>query len=323
MTSTRALLPIPIATALAGVLALAGCTTPAQSGWSLTPVSIEAGSSASATDTFLPLELTSDTRGGFWGESEGVWIHVNAAGVTTESLPGATIGDGWRLSGATALSPTRILVSTVWIDGEHFGEILLVDTATSQQRSILKRDRGIGDVATAGGVIYFTEYEAGTAIFSVRGLELASGNMWDVASVDGDGALASIDADEKSNVYVATESARTVMDNSGTVITSESRVARNPGVAVSPGGSVIWIDDSTPNQTPSFWVSDGSRAARAIIDEHTDCAYSNLTVRSEWGEATIDFLCEPSGVAWLSDEKFAVSIGDEGGAPLVEVVPSW
>jgi hypothetical protein len=94
---------------------------------------------------------------------------------------------------------------------------------------------------------------------------------------------------------------------------------------------VAWSGlDPTPAALPTFVVG-GSAEARGIIDDHIECdpetlAFSGqgvdyLTLATSQNSRTLPFLCAPRSITWINDHELVVSIGTEGGAPLVRLTP--
>lgn len=308
------------------LLTLSGCTASDPDEWRLSTVVIQPGShgdegAVPASDVFVPVRLADDTAGGFWAVAGGQWLHVDSSGATVSRFRPTFLNEYWRLVDFAVIAPTRVVVSAVWNDGEFFGDILVVhpgENATAEV--VLHEEHAIGDLAAVDERVYFIEEDTATT-FRIGVLDLASGERSVVTILPGTWQRSAIGVDGTGTLYVASSTTRYLIASDGTTLSAEPQAAAHPEVAVSPGGSVVWVDDRRSGSPAPFRVEGASPEAGRVIEEHLGCDGGTLTVSIASVHTTLGFLCSPHGIAWLSDDEFLVSIGDEGGAPLVRVRP--
>ena len=254
---TRAMASVAIAVTC---VALSGCSASDPSIWHVAPLSFDntldggsVGTGSNFTDvTYGMDQITGDTIGGFWTESAGSWLHIDADGRTasrfnTENTEGS-------IEGLAALTPTLLAVA----HGPHVGfetatrsTVSTFDTITKNWTEVALRASSVGDLATdlsdpaqprivfvdffGAPVIAGQERSFGVSVTSPDGQESAlvgaeadlSGDDVDIAIGPGGGVLVSTD----------TRSFRVAADGS---LSDRSSHARGSAfIAVSPAGLVL------------------------------------------------------------------------------------
>ena len=298
------------------VLALAACTpTPAEvSGeeWRLSIVSSGAS---------YPMKLVGDTVGGAWGMSGGAWVHVNAEGSVSNRFQDEIMPSPWKVTAFDAVTPDVFAVGAVWADGDLFGDILLFDASSRTPSVLFHAERPVGDLAATPDQIFFVSYDASDdRAFDVSHVDTRTGAVSPFASVSGAGRTASIDVDSSGAVHVATESGRTVVSPAGDVIARDEEQAADPRIAVSPSGRVLRVSDAEDGVTPGAVAGD-SRAFTESSSGRDACAERWLLVEGGQTQSRIEAPCDIAGFAWLDDETFLVSAGDESRSVMVKVRP--
>ena len=333
MTSRLRLLAA-VGTAVAVLSATVGCgAEPPANAWVLAPMSYDNrmdGDSgpSDVIDASYPMSLVSDTAGGFWGVSAGSWLHIDETGaaVTRFNLdPGAPGG------AVDAVTPT-VLAVVSGAGAPHPGTIVLFDTDTMSWDELHRDERALGDIATTRDAVYFVAYTPGESTFTIEKLALTPGAKPVTVSpaLDGQGPVA-IDVDNSGMLYVATPTERIILGPDGVIRSSDPVPSIHPGVSVNDRGDVVWSGEAATTAALPTFVSGGSAEARRIIDTFIECDPNNppfstqgidhLTVSNGEESLTLPFLCSPSGFTWINDQELVVSVGDEGGAPLVRVTP--
>ena len=334
MTSRLRLLAA-VGIAMAVLSATVGCgAEPPADAWVLAPISYdnrmdgEAGPS-DFIDASYPMSLVSDTAGGFWGVSAGSWLHIDETGAAVSRFnldPGAPGG------AVDAVTPTVLAVASGEGTPSYPGTILLFDTETMSWEELHRDERALGDIATTSDAVYFVAYTPGESTFTIEKLALTPGAKPVTVSpaLDGQGPVA-IDVDNGGMLYVATPTERIILGPDGTIRSSDPVPSIHPGVSVNDRGDVVWSGQAATTAALPTFVSGGSAEARRIIDSYIECDPNNppfstqgidhLTVSSSEESVALPFLCSPSGFTWINDRELVVSVGDEGGAPLVRVTP--
>lgn len=326
---------------LAGaVMSLTGCTADVpDDAWILSPLSYDNRLDGDVLpgepiDVAYPMSLTSDTVGGFWGESVGSWLHVDASGAATRRFNVPLDGDGPESVGAiAAVSPTEVIVTGGIVSPGDLGSIHLFHTESMTWDLLLPSADAIGDVAVRGDSVYFVSYDLDASTLTVRRFDLGSSAEPQTVSPAFPGTgPAAIDLDSLGRLYLATQTERMVLAPDGTVESRRAVASTRPGVSVSETDRVLWSGHDRPPVVLPTFVDGGSNEARSVIEAHTACDEPGYSVDPERVDLlTLGYgvtaesgplICEADGFAWLDDERFVLSVGDEGGAPLVVVTPA-
>ena len=332
MTSRFRLLAA-VGIAMVVLSATVGCgAEPPANAWVLAPISYDNrmdgdGGPSDFIDASYPMSLVSDTAGGFWGVSAGSWLHIDETGAAVSRFnldPGAPGG------AVDAVTPT-VLAVTGEGTPSYPGSILLFDTDMMSWEELHRDERALGDIATTGDAVYFVAYIPGDSTFTIDKLALTPGAKPVTVSpaLDGSEEVA-IDIDN-GTLYVATPIERIILGPDGTIRSRDQVRSTHPGVSVNDRGDVVWSGQASTTATVPTFVSGGSADARRIVDSHSECDPRNpplstqgieqLTLSSGGESVALPFLCSPSGFTWINDRELVVSVGDEGGAPLVRVTP--
>ena len=231
-----------------------------------------------------------------------------------------------------AVTPTVLAIA----DGEgtpsYPGTILLFDTETMSREELHRDERALGDIATTSDAVYFVAYTPGEPTFTIDKLALTPGAkpVTVLPAIDGHGPVG-IDVDNDGVLYIATPAERIIVGPDGTIRSSEPVPSTHPGVSVNDRGDVVWAGQAAKTAAVPTFVAGGSADARRTIDYYIECDPNNppfstqgidhLTVSSSEESVTLPFLCSPAGFTWINDRELVVSVGDEGGSPLVRVTP--
>ena len=312
-------------------LSAAGCAPqPPDDAWVLEPISyhnsLDGEARTNVIDVTYPMDLVSDTNGGFWGISSDSWLHIDGSGSAVSRFNHFR---SYAVGPAAAVTPTEIaLVGLYWpaiSSGEY---IILFDTETKTDRELHADNRMIGDIAVFDGYVYFVAFTPREATFTIEKIPIDSNvdPIEVVPKMEGTAPVA-LDLDSEGDIYVATANERVVIAADGVVRSRESVPAERPAVSVTADGTVAWSGKATSDAEVSSFIAGGTNEARQLIDEH-DCAASalsenadRLTLESATGRTTLPFLCNLNGFVWIGDREFVVSVGTEGGAPLIRVSP--
>jgi len=322
-------------TVMALMYAATGCAAePPADAWVLAPISYDNRMDGDTgpsdfIDASYPMSLVSDTAGGFWGVSAGSWLHIDEDGTAVSRF---NLDPGVPDGAIDAVTPTVLAIATGERTPSYPGTIRLFDTEAMNWEELHRDERALGDIATTSEDVYFVAYALEEPTFTIEKLTLApDANPVTVSpTLDGHGPV-DIDVDNSGMLYIATPTDHIILGPDGTIRSSEPVHSTHPRVAVNDRGDVAWSGQaSTTTALPTF-VSGGSAEARQIIDSHSECDPSNpqfstqsidhLTVSSSEESVTLPFLCSPAGLTWINDRELVVSVGDEGGAPLVRVTP--
>lgn len=276
------------------VVGAVGCAEyPSASAWVVTPVSFDNAmddeQGSRVIDVAFPMsQLSNDTKGGFWGESSGSWLHVGRSGETLRrfNLDGEMAY--LHVRGLAALSSTRLVVSG-YVDGDTRGGLHQFDTRSMTWTPIDAEGEFIGDVATVGDAILYVDYS-----FSAEGAV-----SFRLRRIEPDGTI------------VVLGSAQSATD--GELVRLD----------VSPGGHVL-VDTGVEREEPSTadgaWIKGGSGDAHRIIDEQSaDCRGHSFLIRTAPDVIALPFLCHAQAGAWLDANTLIVSAGSESGAVLARV----
>ncbi len=296
----------------------------------LTPVSYDNSmdgeqAGESLIDTTYPMELLSDTAGGFWGVSVGSWLHIDASG---DAVRRFNLDEGVPSGAVAAITPTQlVVVSSDAVSGG--GVVRIFDTETMSWDVVHQDSRPLGDVTVSGQDVLVVAYDySATPTFTVARLPLDAG----VGAVDITTPLPAIgqialDADSTGTIHLVTGEHRYTFAADGQLLAEVASRSERPLISVNDRGDVLSSRQGTPQELSSF-VAAGSAQARAVIERHADCdpsgsgaAVDHLAIVTAETTVTTPFLCAPAGMTWITDDAFVVSVGDEGGAPLVLVEP--
>lgn len=316
--------------AVATVLALGACAAPPppDGAWILTPLSydnrMDGESTARMLDVTYPMEVTSDTAGGIWGQSAGSWLHLDADGTTLRRF-NLDLGDGPAPPhrGVAALDPERLVVSA---DGAG---IHLFDTAAGTWEPLLQGMSPLGDIAVYDGDVYLVAFDTGDRVFDIRRLDLSEGGDPEVVSpplpwppsttTNSITDSVALDVGDDGTLYVATQTERIVLAPDGEIVERAPQTSAYPEVEAGPGGLVAWSGRSPEDADAVVYVDGGSAEARAIVTRESDCGEQDLVVGTGVRGVALPSPCRPQGIAWVAPDAFVVSTGGEGGAVLVRV----
>jgi hypothetical protein len=292
--------------------------------WTLRPLEVSiarAAADRTPADVFLPMELIADTGGGLWGGAGDRWLHVSADGEVLHEFGAALADPSWMVTGVDAISPTMLAVATTWGDGGYFGDLFSYDVTTGTRTLVHHREEAMGDVAALGDTVVFVSYAPRqTTSFTLGSIDLRSGAVTDLVTLPGSGQSAALDMDASGTVYVVTLEGMSIIAPDGEVREAIARAVSVPRVAASPRGSIAWAGAAAGDRSP-YATDGGSAEARTIIDDSTACGSDALILHVGGSDTELGVLCGARGLAWLSDDQLAVSIGGEGGATVVEVTP--
>ncbi|MDY0827777.1 hypothetical protein SK224_01420 [Microbacterium sp. BG28] len=315
--------------AVIGLIALAvmpGCSATPSDSWHLRPLSLSRAADvvpATASDLFVPVSLAADAAGGVWATSGSTWTHIDAAGDVDRQFSYEPFEPPWVIGAVDVVTPTQLIAGRTWSDGGYFGDLVLIDTVTLTTTELSHTEQAVGDLVVTGREVVFVSYKQGeTDTFVLRAANLDDGSVRDVVSVRGDGATASIADDPAGNVYVATrEAVYSLSPDAEAVETLVTYVSPAPQVVASSSGTLAWVAMPGAQEETSYVIDGGSSRAREIIEAQAGCDTSRLMIGRPNAEVSLGALCNPSSMAWLSDGRLVVSVGSEGGAPIVVVAP--
>lgn len=264
-------------------------------------------------------------REAFGGVSSGSWLHIDASGAAARRF---NLDVGSPNGAVAAINPTRLaVVSSDPVGGG--GVVEVFDTETMSWELMHRDERPLGDVAVSGQDVLFVAYEnSAAAMFTVVRLPLdaATGPVEVTTPLPAVGLVA-IDADDNGTIYAAAGEKSYVFAADGRLEAEVAARSTNPAVSVNGRGDVLWSQEGPPQDLSSF-IAGGSGEARTVIERHTGCAslatrapVDYLSLVTTDTTVVMPFLCAPAGMTWITDEEFVVSVGDEGGAPLVRVTP--
>ena len=312
------------------LVALGGCAPMPPDAWRLEPIRHDNRSDgeigpARFTDVTFAMRLTPDTAGGFWGESAGSWLHLDADGTALRRFDLGLDAPN-PIYGISALTPTRLLVSAP-AEGAS-GAIHLFDTATGSWETVYREIGILGDLAVRGDDVYIVEFahEGRSGTFTVRRLDLRAPDSLVDASpplpVPAGGSwlhdAVAIDVGPDGTLFLATSSERITVGPDGQVLERVPRETPYPLVAVGPEGTAVWSGGRVSTDEVPFRLTGGSAEAREVLAQ-IGCSGDALEVASGVSGLTLPFLCAPRGIAWLDPHAFVVSVGGESGAVLVRV----
>lgn len=306
---------------------LVGCSVPPPDAWLLLAIRhdnrLDGEMIPQPIEVTFPMELTSDTDGGFWGYSAGSWLHVDADGQTVRRFALVDDTAPRELHGLAALTPERLVVSA-GADGAA-GGLHVFDTASGSWEIIHRDTALLGDVATQGGEIYVVAYATDEGAFSVRRIDPAApGGAVDVTgplpwpppltpSLHGTVAIA---VGPDGSVYVATQAERIVVDAEGRIRDRTPAEVVAPDVAVGPDGIAVWTSGSTALPVAPTRVIVASERAREVIAT-AGCDAARLVVGPGTGDTVLEAPCAAVGLAWMGPGALVASVGGESAAVLV------
>jgi hypothetical protein len=207
---------------------------------------------------------------------------------------------------------------------------MLFDTAAMTRTAVHRDERALGDIAAHGGDVYVVAYAFGEPAFTIEKLTLATrADPVPVGPVFAGQGQVAIDVDSAGTLFVATDRERFTLAADGTVQQREPVGSASPVVSVNERGGVVWSGLAPASAALPSFVVGGSVEARDIIDAHVRCdpespelslhGVDYLTLATRQDSLTLPFLCAPRSIAWINDHELVVSIGTEGGAPLVRL----
>lgn len=341
----------------AALLLLAGCA-PAASGpadWTLEPIPFDtaltarpgaaAPNSAPAPEpetvdvAFGMSMLAADGAGGFWAESGGSWLHVDAKGRTAARFD---VEPDDPLAGIVAMAPvseTRLAV----IRDEGRPALAVLDTRTMKLKDVTGNadDFAFGDLAVHAGDAYVVRYVPrpdAYVDFEVLRISLDGGARQTLytaplSRTDAQRAAPAlppvdVDVDDSGTIRLATPSARIVLRADGTERSSRPQTADRPIVAARPDGTALWWGGTSPPSETRGVIAGGSSDARASIESRNACDDDDPGLRSTEAlrvgdgddEHPLPFLCGANAAAWTGS-SWVVAIGGEGDGVLVRLTP--
>ena len=319
---------------MALLYATTGCAAEPPDAWVLAPISYDNRMDGDTgpsefIDASYPMSLVSDTAGGFWGVSAGSWLHIDEDGTAVSRF---NVDPGVPDGAIDAVTPTVLAIATGEGTPSYPGTILLFDTEAMSWEELYRDERALGDIATTSGAVYYVAYTLVEPTFTIEKMALTrSAEPVTVSpALDVHGPVA-IDIDNDGILYIATPTEHIILGADGTIRSSEQVSSTRPGVSVNDRGDVAWSGEAATAAELPIFVSGGSEDARRIIDCYSECDPDNppistqgvdhLTLSSGEESVTLPFLCSASGFTWINDVELVVSVGDEGGAPLIRVTP--
>lgn len=305
----------------------AACSVPPADAWLLLAIRhdnrLDGHALPQPTDVTFPMQVTSDTAGGFWGYSAGSWLHVDADGTTVRRFNLFDDTAPRELHGIAALTPERLVVSA-GADGAA-GALHVFDTASGSWEVIHRDASLLGDVATRVDEIYVVAYATDEGVFTVRRIDPeVPGGAVDVTgrlpwprpltpSLHGTVAIA---VGSDGTVYVATQAERIVVDADGRIRDRAPAEVVAPDVAVGPDGAVVWLSGATTLPVAPTRVIVASDEAREVIAT-AGCDDTRLVVGPGTGDTVLEAPCGARGLAWVGPRTLVASVGGESGAVLV------
>jgi len=294
--------------------------------------------------------LAADDAGGFWAFSSGAWLHVGADG---ETLARFNVDHEDPLAGVAPMAALSGSEFVALRGGSGGPALTVLDTATMTMRDVPVNETsdidpdgfGFGDFAFADiaaheGAAIVVRYQPRPPEYldwEVIRIDLADGErktLYSRSLTVSDAEAASpglppidIDVDEAGRIYLATPSARIVLNPDGTERSADPQTAEFPRVAVRPDGVALWWGGETEPGSAHGVVVGGSAEARAAIGRREACD-DLYVLRSREGlrmtvgdtEHPLPFLCGANSAVWTGS-SWVVATGGEGDGVLVRLTP--
>jgi hypothetical protein len=326
-------------------VALSGCSTGGDPRiWQVAPLEFDnaldhgaSGVGAELTDvTYSMNHITGDTLGGFWTESAGSWLHIDAEGQTASRFNSDI---SVRVEGLAALTPTLLAVahgSYTGFEQATRSTVSTFDTATKNWVELPLQASSVGDLAIAPGnpanprIVFVDFFGApvvagqgrsfGLSISDLHGHQSAlvgpeadlHGDDVDIAVAPGGDVLVSTD----------TQSFRVAAD--GFLSHRSVHAAGTPIIAVSPAGLVLGQTDAPASaRTAEGRIRGGSRAAHSILDgtdEEPPGLSAPLVLAVEGAAVAVPFTDGAAAAVWLDDGRFVFVAPGAGDASVLAVV---
>lgn len=316
----------------ATLFGMTACTAaPPRDAWVLDPISYDNQMDGEVglpkfIDVAYPMVLMSDTAGGFWGAASISWLHVDATGKAVRRF---NLGVDAPRGPGVALSPTELIVTGGEGSSHDPRSIFLFDTEAMTWKELHRDERMLGAFAATGDDVYFVAYAFDSPTFTIERLALAPGALPVTVTprLEGWGRVGLAVAQD-GTLYVATTTEHIVLAGDGSVRSRKAIRSAYPSVDVNDRGDVAWSMGFAGKREVDTYVAGGSADARRIIDRHVTCevpgpmapagVQDSLVVDAQQAGG-VPLLCWPDSFTWLNDRELVVSIGSEGGAPLVRV----
>lgn len=349
----------------AAVLLLAGCAPQvAAEDWKLEPIAFEtrlhehpgvplqpgSGIGERVDHAFGMSRVIADGAGGFWAFSSGSWLHVGAGGETLARFNVDHDDPLADVAPMTALSGTEFIA----VRGDDSPLLTMLDTATMTTRDVPVAesiggddpdgidfgDFAFADVAAHEGAALVVRYQPRPPEYldwEVIRIDLADGErstLYSRSLTVSDAEAASpglppidIDVDEAGLIYLATPSARIVLNPDGSERSVDPQTADFPRVAVRPDGVALWWGGESEPGSVHGVVVGGSAEARAAIERREACDDPYLLRSREGLRMTagdtghpLPFLCGANSAVWTGS-SWVVATGGEGDGVLVRLTP--
>lgn len=268
---------------------------------------------------YVPMQLVPAVQGGFWGMTTTTAMLFTKEGLLDETFSEDWIPSNWTRVDVTATSSEQLVSALVLSDGKLQSQIVLRNMRSNSSRVLAEFEGAIGAVASDQGEVTFIAYRADApGTFDINRLNIGTGLLERITSLNGNGATADLSIRSDGALLVSTDSGLYWLASDGSTVQSEQSQSSDPIVSIAPDGSFVWVRTwKGPLQSTSSVAL--SQAANEIVSSQTRCDGTRLTVNFASSMVGLDALCSPTGVVWLSDTQFVVSLGDEGNAPLVKV----
>ncbi len=221
--------------------------------WTLEPIPFQ--SAIGRTDFAFGMQgLAADGSGGFWARSGETLLHV---GVDGETLAMPRSEDDRLLAGGgaiAALSGTELVVTR----NERAPVLSVIDTTTMTVRDLPREpavsnddfgDFAFGDIAVHDGdaiVVRYQPRSTGYLDYQLLRVDLDDGartllytaplSLQDAPDAFPGVPPVDLDVDAEGRIYLATPSARIVLDAEGAELSAHEQAADHPRVAVGPSG---------------------------------------------------------------------------------------
>ncbi|WP_407359059.1 hypothetical protein LTA6_001450 [Microbacterium sp. LTA6] len=288
--------------------------------------------------------LAADGTGGFWAMSAGSWLHLGADGEKLARFNTEFDDPLTRIKAISALSSTELAV--VRDDGHPV--LAVLDTTTMTMRDLPGEpptefpdfgDFVFGDVAVHDGGAIVVRYQPRPPAYmdyEVLRIDLDDGEREllygrPLALSEADAAPPAVppidvDVDASGRIYLATPTARIVLDPDGTERIVERQDADLARVAVRPDGVALWWGGAPGPPAANGVIVGGSGEARASIELREGCAEpplyraDALRMTDGMAEHPLPFLCGANAAVWTGS-SWVVAIGGEGDGVLVRLTP--
>ena len=332
---SRAAASVVGALCLAVVASLSGCSAADPTIWQVAPLkfdnALDDGASGGAADftdvTYGIDQIAADTVGGFWTESAGSWLHIDAEGRTASRFN--TENAGGSVEGLAALTPTLLAVA----HGPHAGfetatrsTVWTFDTTTKNWTEVAIQASSVGALATdlsdrAQPRIVFVDFFGVPVVpgqerpfgVSVTGLDgQESALVGAEADLSGDDVDIAIGPEGDVLVRTDTRSLRVAAD--GSLSGRSSHPRGSALIAVSPAGLVLSQTGDTQNLLRAQGsLRGGSREARSILEgtaAEPDATRASLDLTVNGRAIAVPFTRGAAAAAWLDHDRFVfVSLG--------------